>query len=51
MNDIFKKTLKEIARIIAAALLAALGIESTGCITVGDGSNTSVLYPFNSTKE
>lgn len=37
MKDILTKALKEIARIVCAALLAALGIEATGCVNCDPG--------------
>lgn len=42
MKDIVSKALKEIARILAAALLAALGIDASGCIS-NNGSASAFI--------
>lgn len=39
MNELIKKTAKEIARVVLAALLAALGITATGCIAYPYSTN------------
>ena len=46
MNVIVKKAVIEIVRVIAAALLAALGVEATGCIACGDGASASCVSSF-----
>lgn len=42
MNDILVKLGKEIARAILAALLAAIGLESVGCVARGDGATCAL---------
>lgn len=43
MNAIIKKTCLEILRVILAALLAALGIEASGCVAHGDHATASFI--------
>lgn len=42
MNIILKTLVKEIVRVIAAAILAAVGLEATGC--VASGSNSAACF-------
>lgn len=46
MNDIVKKAIAEILRVLAAAILAAVGIEGTGCVACGDGATASCVSSF-----
>lgn len=41
MNEILKKTLVEIVRVVLAALLAAVGLETTGCVASGDNASAA----------
>ena len=43
MNEIVKKLGKEIIRAVLAALLAAIGLESVGCIACGDGATATCV--------
>ena len=43
MNDIIKKVFTEIVRVIAAAILASIGVEASGCIACGDGASASCV--------
>lgn len=45
MNDILKKVVVELARVILAGLLAALGLEASGCVAIGEHSSSA---PFSS---
>lgn len=45
MKEIIKRALKEIIRIGLSAVLAAIGIETSGCVAVGDGATASVAFP------
>lgn len=38
MDELMKAAIKEIIRVIAAAILAVLGIEATGCVASGNNS-------------
>ncbi len=38
MNEFVKKICKELLRALLAGLLAALGLESVGCVACGDGA-------------
>lgn len=50
MNELFKKTLKEVIRVVLSAALAALGLSSTGCIANGDSASVVVNHPFTNAK-
>lgn len=50
MNELVKKSVKEIIRVILSAFLAALGLSSTGCIANGDSSSVIVNHPFTNSK-
>lgn len=43
MNEIVKKLLKEFVRAGLAAVLAAIGLESVGCIACGDGATATCV--------
>ena len=46
MNDIVRKAIAEILRVLAAAILAAVGLESSGCIACGDGATATCVSSF-----
>lgn len=50
MNEIFKKTAKEVVRIVLSALLAALGVSASGCLACGDGASVALPHSAISTK-
>lgn len=41
MKDIMIKCVKELVRVLLAAALAALGLETTGCVASGDGASAA----------
>lgn len=50
MNAIVKKAITEIIRVLAAAILAAIGVESSGCVACGDGATASCVSSLVPTK-
>ncbi len=50
MNDIVKKAIAEILRVLAAAILAAIGVEGAGCIACGDGATASCVSSLSTNK-
>lgn len=46
MNAIVKKAIAEILRVLAAAILAAIGVEGAGCIACGDGATATCVSSF-----
>ena len=50
MNEIVKKTIKEVVRVSLSAALAALGLSSAGCIANGDSAIVTVNHPFTNAK-
>lgn len=47
MNEIVKKSLIEIIRILITACLAVIGVESTGCVASGDCSTAAFVTSAN----
>lgn len=47
MNEIVKKSLIEIIRILITACLAVIGVESTGCVASGDSSTAAFVTSSN----
>lgn len=47
MNEIVKKSIIEIVRIIITAILAVIGVETTGCVASGNGSTASFVSSNN----
>jgi hypothetical protein len=50
MNELVKKTVKEIVRVILSAVLAGLGLSASGCIANGDSASVIVNHPFTNAK-
>lgn len=48
MNEHMKKALFECLRVIITALLAVVGINTSGCLALGDGASVTCTAPFSS---